>query len=622
MSWLYKRTLSFDATDENNKQVIVTLTTLNFDYSQCDIFGDDLRFGPDPNSSYSYYIKIWNTAGTSTIIVKVPTSGTASMLMWYGNSAAASESDPRSAYDFYSDFETNNLWANRGTLLWPTEAWTQNVVGEGTVLYEGNPQILTQYENVFKLWYSGGWGSPAMGYAEISPDLETVEVYSGNPVQTGLARNFVVHSGDTYYRFAAPSGDLQINLYSSSYGVTGWTLVQEGIIGLGAAGQWDDGHVADCYVWYDANTGLWTMLYEGAHHPATAWKGGLATAPAITGPWTKSGSNPVINPAGTFGTGKGNAVHYSGGQYYVMGFGSISGNVPTDIYRYKGASLTGLSLDPAAWTKSRETVDEGYARSVGQIGGQSYVQIGSTVYMFYAANPDGVNPVNTRSHIKLAVYSGTMDQLVASSENFYTPTSDNWTIAPNTTLSFLTTNSHIGLATLSVPGANAYRPALTAPGISSKSMVVEGYILWPNLVAGLMFRVSSGNTFYGFKLQPDLTTIWLFKNINGTPTDISGQTFGSLALNTLYPFTLRVSGTNSISLTINGVTRTWTDDSVPAGSAGMFVQDFAGYRQTAVDTFSVRKYYAADPVVTVGEEEAVINGLGIFGRGIGCGLVA
>src|SRR5207237_2890388 len=67
------------------------------------------------------------------------------------------------------------------------------------------------------------------------------------------------------------------------------------ILSPGAGGAWDNGMVRGAHV-VSAGAGGWIMGYSGAQTGAigTTEKVGYATAPALVGPWTKSGSNPIL----------------------------------------------------------------------------------------------------------------------------------------------------------------------------------------------------------------------------------------------------------------------------------------------------------------------------------------
>ncbi|MFQ6071049.1 MAG: DUF2341 domain-containing protein, partial [Candidatus Aminicenantales bacterium] len=110
--WSYRRPITINPqTPDNDFQVKVELNPCNFNYSQCQSGGEDVRFTSDSggNNVLSYWIENWNTSGTSTIWVKVASAGTTKIYMFYGNPGASSASDADSTFVFFDDFEEGNL---------------------------------------------------------------------------------------------------------------------------------------------------------------------------------------------------------------------------------------------------------------------------------------------------------------------------------------------------------------------------------------------------------------------------------------------------------------------------------------------------------------------------------
>ncbi|MFC1586971.1 DUF2341 domain-containing protein, partial [Planctomycetota bacterium] len=107
--WKYKKMISLaPVTPEDDYQVMVALTNANFDYSHAQAAGQDVRFFDDNYNLLSYWIEKWNDTGNSTIWVKVPTSGTALIYMYYGNSTAPAGGDGLNTFEFFDDFNDGN----------------------------------------------------------------------------------------------------------------------------------------------------------------------------------------------------------------------------------------------------------------------------------------------------------------------------------------------------------------------------------------------------------------------------------------------------------------------------------------------------------------------------------
>ncbi len=122
-SWSYRRAITVDNTDSSstltNFPILVTLNTSNIDYSKTKAGGADLRFvNSDDTTALSYQIETWNSGGTSTVWVKIPsfTATQYTIYMYYGNAAATD--------------------AQAATSVWDTNyrgVWHLNQSGNGTV---------------------------------------------------------------------------------------------------------------------------------------------------------------------------------------------------------------------------------------------------------------------------------------------------------------------------------------------------------------------------------------------------------------------------------------------------------------------------------------------------------
>jgi hypothetical protein len=103
--WKYLRNIDLSsATAENNFQVMVQIDSSSFDYSKTKTNGEDLRFYDESETACDYWIEEWNTSGISTIWVKVPSSGTDELTMYYGNSGASEGSNGTSTFEFFDQF--------------------------------------------------------------------------------------------------------------------------------------------------------------------------------------------------------------------------------------------------------------------------------------------------------------------------------------------------------------------------------------------------------------------------------------------------------------------------------------------------------------------------------------
>ncbi|MHC1707865.1 MAG: DUF2341 domain-containing protein [Bacteroidales bacterium] len=116
-AWQYYRVVSLSpVTPSANLQVEINLAAGQYTNMNAD--GSDLRFYDDANTPCNYWIEVWNTSGTSTIWVKVPTSGATALVMYYGNAGASAASSGDNTFDFFDDFNTalTGKWTYSGSV--------------------------------------------------------------------------------------------------------------------------------------------------------------------------------------------------------------------------------------------------------------------------------------------------------------------------------------------------------------------------------------------------------------------------------------------------------------------------------------------------------------------------
>ncbi len=95
-----------------NYQILVELNSANFDFSKAKSDGSDIRFSTD-SQELSYWIEEWDSnAKKAKIWVKVPlipANGETKIKMWYGNPSAVSSSNGNKVFEFFDDFEDNDI---------------------------------------------------------------------------------------------------------------------------------------------------------------------------------------------------------------------------------------------------------------------------------------------------------------------------------------------------------------------------------------------------------------------------------------------------------------------------------------------------------------------------------
>jgi len=97
----YYREIDLDnSTDQDEFQVEVNLTTSNFDYSNAESAGEDIRFFDEDFNEQDFWIENWDNTGDSKIWVKVQNSGTDKLLLVYGNNSLASASSREGVFSY------------------------------------------------------------------------------------------------------------------------------------------------------------------------------------------------------------------------------------------------------------------------------------------------------------------------------------------------------------------------------------------------------------------------------------------------------------------------------------------------------------------------------------------
>jgi hypothetical protein len=128
--WNYSQEINI--TENSNKTltgypILICLNSSNFDFSKAKDDGSDIRFF-SKNEILNYWVENWDLDKKEAVIwVKVPyipAKETIEILMKYGNTKAKSESDGKSTFDFFDNFEGKTL---------NDLDWNSKSTGDGTV---------------------------------------------------------------------------------------------------------------------------------------------------------------------------------------------------------------------------------------------------------------------------------------------------------------------------------------------------------------------------------------------------------------------------------------------------------------------------------------------------------
>ena len=302
----------------------------------------------------------------------------------------------------------DNVWFREGVVL-AQPPGTSDVALEPTLVPpEGNPQILTSYSTVWKMWFSDG-AQRSIDYAE-SPDGIAWTRYGttasnpyGTPVVSGCLRSFVVENSGTYYLYCAPlpPGDQTIDEYTSTDGVH-FTLAHASVIQDGM-GSWNTGlndnsggvvvngtlylFVENSYI----GIGLFTSTDFYSFTPVSLVIPGPAQGPTV--PYLVNGS-----------------------WYLWAGYTfnqSVPGSEDFGIQRWSAPALTG------PWTNSEsgfdflpQAVDEGVGTPYAQTLDPFVIEVGGKTYLYYTANQGTSENPQQYEIIKLAIADMPLSDLV------------------------------------------------------------------------------------------------------------------------------------------------------------------------------------------------------------------
>lgn len=153
---------------------------------------------------------------------------------------------------------------------------------------------------------------------------------------------------------------------------------------------WETAHVKDQWLVWDGSQ--FVLFYAGSQTGYPQYRIGRATAPAIGGPWTKYGSNPILSEGSGGAWDDGGVlfpvVLYEPGETpaWKMWHGGYDGSTFRVGYAY--------SSDGISWTKHGQVISLGAGGSwndQGMIPG-AIVKEGSTYYLFCGGYQSPTNP--------------------------------------------------------------------------------------------------------------------------------------------------------------------------------------------------------------------------------------
>lgn len=501
-----------------------------------------------------------------------------------------------SSWRGYSGVQQDGIWQKQGCVFAPTagEVALGGSLGTGVtplqgVIFDSNPQILTQFSKVYKCWFtSGATGLVGVGYAE-SPDGITWTRYSSNPVIPLYVNGAVFKSGGTYYHWGQSSSQIGNGspfMHTSLDGIN-WT----------AAVATDLSGISACYYnlsVVDFIAGTFYVLFG-----ALNGVGGAANTYAASSTnginWTVLNSgNPVISNFFMGGTSvKVGNTYYAWCNSNQPGQGN--GNFdPLENVLYK-------STDRVNWTFVRHSLHawgawESLNSNAAGVYAVSVLQVGNRVGMFYIGSPaDNAAPQVYQGGLALAGINSTLAQIVAVNVNEDATVqvasdafpgnslSANWTIPPQS--SAMSVSGGHASASTSAAACWAVRTGETYSGSQYSEITIStlGGISGTINCTPLVLASPTAKTFYQAEWTgPTGST----NSIPGIFKQIAGvQTLLGQIGNTVTPqpgdvirLTVTLGGSDGfpvLTLSQNGFTILQVQDTtatpLTSGSPGMFI---------------------------------------------------
>ena len=264
-----------------------------------------------------------------------------------------------------------------------------------------------------------GGGLYAEPTALVSDDYETIDLFlTGSnktyylnssdglnfsvPQETDIPLGYMYHHilkfNNIYYLFSTHGNDT-MHLFSSTDKLNFTDLGE--VLTVGGVGDWDAADLGNVFVFEESGT--WYMIYEAR---ASYWQIGIATAPAISGPYTKSLSNPVItmtdvNLGNPEMPRKNNDIVKFNGYYYLYLHQQGMPTADQSIHRYK-------SLDLTTWVYDGICFNNRMIHGLYTYGDHCIIEYKNRTYMFWTVS----DQVGTY-HVDCGIDNRTIAQLLA-----------------------------------------------------------------------------------------------------------------------------------------------------------------------------------------------------------------
>jgi hypothetical protein len=533
-----------------------------------------------------------------------------------------------------------NQWIDQGTVLTAGSGTAE----QPTVLYEGNPQIISPNAdgNVFKMWFTTGDASTPTGinYAE-SNNGTTWTQYGSNPVLASMWGGRVFKNSGTYYLYCSAGLFHTIQCFTSSNGLT-W--IQQNATAVVVSGSgWDSYGVGQLNVCGKIG-GTWYGYYWGVALDGGPFLTGQVTSTDLIN-WVKSAGNPVAAfTSGTLGSGQtwegecALGFIQLGGNYYAYGQvqpvsypGATSvAALPSDLMRFSASSPAGpWTALTTAFPFMRTQASEGVNTIDGQVADPCIIQVtlpgGSpAVYLYYSATAEGQSGDNYTVNCAIASvpysslaqgYEGvqnfplsgdpSLNLSVLASDNFQranaNPIGGNWSPLSTTgswaaaqLLSDLVTGTTLG------DGCDSYWNALSWAN-DQWSMVTVHTNTASYVGCGVRYNTSGTQTgyrlFWNGAALGSSGTLTLQKVISGGFTSIGTLT---LTMNVGDTLLLCAIGTQLLAYWNGLLLMAYTDSAIASGAPGFVVVAETAVTNAGISAWSGGTFQNAPNPFTIG----------------------
>jgi hypothetical protein len=581
ISWSNRRAVTVTNTNSQaltNFQVRVKLDN-TFSFSKAQSGGRDLRVtAADGTTLIPFWVETWAPDTSASIWVKVPSiaaNASATVYLYYGNSAATGVASGDNTFDFFDDFTITtakqgyySLSEPATYLVNPYQEWEDGGVPHTL-------SIVDWEHDGYRYWgYYGlvGWPAGAPIGLKRSNDLLNWTKYEGNPIIAGAAANarwasvvLVDNVLQIFYSiYTAADGSTSIVRDNSADGIlfsgSTVTVVTSGV----------DYSVGNPSIWLNPNDGLyylyWVQIYDSGVHQimvrSASTIAGLDTAPTVT----------VVTSQTTFAAPN---MMYRDGTYFLSVERRPNSVWQTDV-----------------WTSTTSPIS-GFSPMAGNpiiIGACNFQHIfGNTLYAIYAKES---------WTMEYRTADLTLGRKVAP-----IPSEAKW-ITRNGEWNIFTATQQNGVDG-NVGQANPASDQMLGASFTGTDYVVEANGRHGRgRVWGLGFRSTDQNNLFSLNLYEDLdetNNLYLYDWVEGSASTLGTAGVGTIDASAWHKMSVKVHGT-TFDAYVDDVQRITnaTSSHHTSGYVALFAE---GGSNAQFDDMRVRKYASVDPSSSVGAEE-------------------